>query len=586
MSLSLLIPFAIYGLNLFNGLLVTCNDDGDGIETMADCYGEYASAPFSDDWEMLAPRVAANPFFNFDDFGSSLFILFQIVSQEGWTDVSFAAQAITGLNNQPQQLASQGNAVFFMVFNLLATVFVLTLFISVFMRNYTEQTGVAYLTADQRSWLELRKILRQISPSKSSYDDSEASWKKWCHKRAIEKKGKWYQTITITLVLHLIVLVSEFASEPEWWTRARDFVFFAFILAYTANITIRIIGLGWARFRRSSWDLYSLMIVFGAFVSTLALLISDTRVEAYVQLHKVFLVAIVLLLIPRNDALDQLFKTAAASLTVIGNLLATWLVFFLVFAIAMTQAFSLTRFGEDGTNNINFRTVPKALILLFRMSLGEGWNQVMEDYANIEPPLCVDEDRFFDSDCGSKSWARILFILWNIVSMYIFVNLFVSLIYESFSYVYQRSSGMSAVDRDEIRRFKEAWRSVDPAGTGYITKTAFPRLLGELSGIFQMRIYDPEDSVGSILEDIRSETKLTHHSSIATTSAFSGIDLDKLNQRLARLDVEKIRHKRRQFKTFYEEVLVTADPDRGISFTSVLMILAHYNIISDNKSLR
>ncbi|RSL68458.1 hypothetical protein CEP53_002571 [Fusarium sp. AF-6] len=585
-SLSLLIPFAIYGLNLFNGLLVTCNDDGDGIETMADCYGEYASAPFRDDWEMLAPRVAANPFFNFDDFGSSLFILFQIVSQEGWTDVSFAAQAITGLNNQPQQLASQGNAVFFMVFNLLATVFVLTLFISVFMRNYTEQTGVAYLTADQRSWLELRKILRQISPSKSSYDDSEASWKKWCHKRAIEKKGKWYQTITITLVLHLIVLVSEFASEPEWWTRARDFVFFAFILAYTANITIRIVGLGWARFRRSSWDLYSLIIVFGAFVSTLALLISDTRVESYVQLHKVFLVAIVLLLIPRNDALDQLFKTAAASLTVIGNLLATWLVFFLVFAIAMTQAFSLTRFGEDGTNNINFRTVPKALILLFRMSLGEGWNQVMEDYANIEPPLCVDEARFFDSDCGSKSWARILFILWNIVSMYIFVNLFVSLIYESFSYVYQRSSGMSAVDRDEIRRFKEAWRSVDPAGTGYITKAAFPRLLGELSGIFQMRIYDPEDSVGSILEDIRNETKLTHHSSIATTSAFSGVDLDKLNQRLARLDVEKIRHKRRQFKTFYEEVLVTADPDRGISFTSVLMILAHYNIISDNKSLR
>ncbi|KAF4961949.1 hypothetical protein FSARC_9940 [Fusarium sarcochroum] len=585
-SLSLLIPFAIYGLNLFNGLLVSCNDGGDGISTMGNCYGEFESAPFSDDWPMLAPRVAANPFFNFDDFGASLFILYQIVSQEGWTDVSFAVQAIAGQDQQPEDLASQGNAVFVVVFNLMATVFVLTLFISVFMRNYTEQTGVAYLTAEQRSWLELRKILRQISPSKSSYDDSEKSWKKWCHKRAIEKKGKWYQTITIILVLHLIVLVSEFAGEPWWWTRYRDFVFFAFILAYTVNIAIRIIGLGWVRFRRSSWDLYSLFIVFGAFVSTLALLILDTGIEAYVQLHKVFLVAIVLLLIPRNDALDQLFKTAAASLTVIGNLLATWLVFFLVFAIAMTQAFSLTRFGEETEYNINFRTVPKALILLFRMSLGEGWNAVMEDYANIEPPLCVDEAKFFDSDCGSKSWARILFILWNLVSMYIFVNLFVSLIYESFSYVFQRSSGMAVVDRDEIRRFKEAWRSVDPAGTGYITKEAFPRLLGELSGVFQMRIYDPEDSVHSILDDIRNEVKLSHHSSIATTSGFSGIDLDKLNQRLRKIDSEKVRNQRRRYNIFYEEVLVSADPDRGISFTSVLMILAHYNIISDNKSLR
>lgn len=564
----------------------TCNDGGDGISTMSDCFGEYDSTPFSDDWPMLAPRVATNPYFNFDDFGSSLFILFQIVSQEGWTDVSFASQAITGRNQQPSDLASQGNALFFVAFNLLATVFVLTLFISVFMRNYTEQTGVAFLTAEQRSWLELRKILRQISPSKSSYDDSEKSWKKWCHKRAIEKRGKWYQTITVVLVLHLGVLVSEFSDEPIWWTSTRDFVFFAFILIYMTNIAIRILGLGWARFRRSSWDIYSLLIVGGAFIATLSLLISSTNIEVYVQLHKVFLVGIVLLLIPRNDALDQLFKTAAASLTVIGNLLATWLVVFLVFAIALTQAFSLTRFGGSESNDVNFRTVPKALILLFRMSLGEGWNQLMEDYANIEPPLCVEESRFFDSDCGSKSWARFLFIAWNIVSMYIFVNLFVSLIYESFSYVYQRSSGMAVVDRDEIRRFKEAWRSVDPAGTGYITKDAFPRLLGELSGVFQMRIYDSDDSVRSILEDVQNDAKTSRHMSIGTTTASTGVDLDKLNQRIAELDVVKIRERRRRFNVFYEEIMVSADPDRGISFTTVLMILAHYNIISDNKSLK
>ncbi|POR35383.1 Calcium-channel protein cch1 [Tolypocladium paradoxum] len=584
-SLSLLIPFAIYGLNLFNGLMVSCNDSG-GVSTLDGCFGEYSSTPFSGDWPMLAPRVASNPYFNFDDFGSSLFTLFQIVSQEGWTDVSFAAQAIVGRGQQPQDLVAQGNALFFVVFNLMATVFVLTLFISVFMRNYTEQTGVAFLTAEQRSWLELRKLLRHISPSKSSYNETEKTWKKWCHKRAIEKRGKWYQAITVVLVLHLVLLVAEFSSEPPWWTKTREYVFLLFVLVYLANVAIRIAGLGWPRFRRSSWDLYSLATVSGAFVATMALLIADTRADTYVQLHKFFLVAIVLLVIPRNDALDQLFKTAAASLPVISNLLATWLVLFLVFAIAMTQAFSLTRFGGNETGNVNFRSVPKALILLFRMSLGEGWNQIMEDYAGIEPPLCVEQGKFFDSDCGSKPWARFLFVAWNILSMYIFVNLFVSLIYESFSYVYQRSSGMAAVDRDEIRRFKEAWRSVDPAGTGFITKEQFPRLLGELSGVFQMRIYQPEDSVGQILDDVRSDPQSSRHMSIATTSACNEIDVDKLNRRLALLDVEKIRERRRRFKIFFGEVLVSADPDKGIAFSDVLMILAHYNIINDSKSLK
>jgi hypothetical protein len=210
----------------------------------------------------------------------------------------------------------------------------------------------------------------------------------------------------------------------------------------------------------------------------------------------------------------------------------------------------------------------------------------MEDFAGIEAPLCVESTDFFDSDCGSTAWARVLFIAWNILSMYIFVNLFISLIYENFSYVYQRSSGLAVVDRDEIRRFKEAWRSVDPAGTGFISKEAFPRLLGELSGVFEMRIYDAEDSVNQILDEVRSEPPASRHNSIATQSGYTGVDLKKLNERLARIDVAKVRDRRRRFNIFFEEVMVSADPDKGISFTTVLMILAHYNIISDSKSLR
>jgi hypothetical protein len=483
-------------------------------------------------------------------------------------------------------MASRGNAIFFVVFNLLGTVFVLTLFISVFMRNYTEQTGVAFLTADQRTWIELRKLLRQISPSRSSYDESENKWKKWCHKRAIEKRGKWYTAITVVLVLHLILLLLEYYPEPSWWSNTRDFMFLLFTLFYIANIVIRIVGLGWTRFRRSSWDVFSLVAVFGAFATSLVL-ITERDKETFVQLHKGFLVGIVLLLIPRNDALDQLFKTAAASLTTIINLLATWIVFFVVFAIALTQTFSLTRFGPQENNNVNFRNVPNTLILLFRMSVGEGWNAIMEDFAQIRAPLCVPSDKFFNSDCGDLSWARALFIAWNLISMYIFVNLFISLIYESFSYVYQRSSGMANIDRDEIRRFKEAWRSVDPAGTGFITKEAFPRLLGELSGVFEMRIYQPEDSVSRILEDVRgNDHGPGRHASIATASDLSGIDIQRLNDRLAMIDVGKVRERRRRYNIFYEEVMVSADPDRGISFTTVLMIMAHYNIISDSKSLR
>lgn len=306
-----------------------------------------------------------NPYYNFDNFGNALFILFQIVSQEGWTDVMWSAMSITELGIQPVASNSVGYSVFFVVFNLLGTVFILTLFLSVFMRTYTEQTGVAFLTAEQRSWLELRKLLRRVKPSKRPSKKNSSAFQQWCYRQATQKHGAWYRSVTTALVFHLILLTIEFYPDPGAWNNTRNYIFVALNLLYVANIVIRIVGLSWPRFRRSAWDLYSLASVGGTLVSTV-MLFADPQRTAYVRLHKLFLVSIALLLIPRNDALDQLFKTAAASLSKIGNLVATWFILFLVFAIAMNQTFGLTKFGDNETNNLNFRTVPKALISTLR----------------------------------------------------------------------------------------------------------------------------------------------------------------------------------------------------------------------------
>ena len=213
-----MIPFAIYGLNLFNGQLLQCNDNNFN-GNLSDCVGEYNNTPFG--WDVLAPRQVANPYYNFDDFGSSLSILFQIVSQEGWTDVMWSAMSAAGFGINPQPYQSQGNAVFFIIFNLLGAVFVLTLFVSVFMRNYTEQTGVAFLTAEQRSWLELRKLLRQISPSKRPSQKAERKWRLWCYRIAVKKHGKWQRFMTGILSFHLVLLLLEYYPEDEAWQHTR-----------------------------------------------------------------------------------------------------------------------------------------------------------------------------------------------------------------------------------------------------------------------------------------------------------------------------------------------------------------------------
>lgn len=611
-SLSLLIPFAIWGVNLFNGKLVTCNDTS--VTSLNECVNEFMGTPFNN-LQVLVPRVQANPYYNFDSFGASLFILFQTVSQEGWIDVMWSLQSIVGIGMQPQNWASQGNAVFMVLFNLLGAVFIVTLFISVFMKNYTETTGVAFFTPEQRAWMELRKLLKKISPSKRPSKKSEQSFAKWCYRRATQKHGWWSRFITVKLCAHCVLLMLEFYPEPSWWETTKLALFLAFTLVFGANVVIRITGLTWARYRRSSWDLYALGTVCGALTSTI-LVIARPDNNAFVQIHKLFLVSIALLLIPRNNQLDQLFKTAAASFSQIGNLFITWFVLFLVFSIAMTQTFSLTRFGGLENGNLNFRTVAKAMIVLFRMSMGEAWNQIMEDYATIRPPFCNDSNEFYQSDCGSAEWARGLFVAWNILSMYLFVNLVLALIYESFSYVYQQSTGLNVISREEIRRFKHAWATVDPEGTGFVSKADFPKLLREFSGVFLMSIYSGEHSVGAILDECRSNRPFGSqvpsgrgHSSSVTSATFmpsvnrrtsgnlmnptssddpnlgTGVDLHLLRARINQIPIAEIRRRRTKYIKFYEEAMVSAVPGRGLPFNHVLMLLAYYNVIVDYEDL-
>ena len=101
-----------------------------------------------------------------------------------------------------------------------------------------------------------------------------------------------------------------------------------------------------------------------------------------------------------------------------------------------------------------------------------------------------------------------------------------------------------------------------------------------------MRIYHGDYTVGRILEDSRRDPTVAQSNSTYTPRVTDKVDLDLLSRRISEIPVQEIRRRRQILNTFYEEVLVSADPDRGISFTSVLMILVHYKVINENKSLR
>ncbi|KDQ07800.1 hypothetical protein BOTBODRAFT_591897 [Botryobasidium botryosum FD-172 SS1] len=574
-----MIPYAVWGLNIFSGLLLSCND-GNRIGK-SDCVNEYINTPLDSsnvNLGFLAPRVWANPtqgtVYSFDTFRASLLILFEIVSLEGWINVMAAATGITGLDSQPVLNSAQVNSIFFLAYNLLGAVVILTLFVSIIIGNFSSRSGMALLTSEQRQWIDLQKLLNRQTPSKRPKVRPTSRYRSWCFDRAVHKHGWWSRLMTIMYCLHIIALTSETFDNFTW---LRNVVFLFLTCVYFIDLIIRVYGLGWS-FLLNGWNLFDVFVVMGSFATTLPVVFGS---DGYVmqQLQKLFLVCIAFKLVQKFNSLNQLFKTAVASLPAIVQLLLLWFALFVFFAIAMVEVFALTRLGSQETHNANYQSFGKALVMLAFMCTGEGWNAYMHNYAVVYPACTPSSAKDPDSDCGSIEWAFFLFIFWNVLSMYIFVNMFTGVVVENFSYVFSLT-GPTSVTREEMRAFKKVWAEFDPGRTGYITRSKFVAFFGKLSGNFEVSIYPSEFRVPNIINASQLPEGITPDKHLKS------LDSRKLNSVLNKIDPVAIRKRRMLYNRLYHEALISEEDRKGISFNNMLLLLAHYKLIDDDEALR
>ncbi|TFK51284.1 hypothetical protein OE88DRAFT_1800091 [Heliocybe sulcata] len=571
-----MIPYAVWGLNIFSGLMQECNDGN--VSGASQCNYEYTynTDAAGNDFGFLVPRVWSNPSpsttFSFDTFRASLLILFETVSLEGWIDVLNFATSITGPGQQPSTNASQVYAIFFLIYNLMGGVVILTLFVSIIVGNFRAKTGAALLTQPQREWIDLQKLIKRQRPSKRLKTLPRSRFRLWCFEQAVHKHGWWSRVMTAIFVVHVFALMTQTSASQRIADNVRAYWFLFAALAYATDAAVRLIGLGFSSFRANGWNLFDVIVAPGAFVTVLIVLVGEPP-EWIQQLQRLFIVSIAFKLVQRTNSLNKLFKTAMASLSVICSLLLLWLVLFIFFGILYLEVFSLTKWYSGENWNMNYATMGSSLVMLAFMSTGEGWNQYMHDYAIVYPQCTNASARDQDSDCGSVGWAFTLFIAWNLLSMYIFVNMFTGVVVESFSYVFQSTGGAKSITREEMRAFKKVWAEFANQKTGYLERSRFVPFFGKLSGIFEVRIYPKEFNARSIAAACRTEKEDIL------------IDVPKLNRILDGVDYAAIRRRRNIYNRLYHEAVLFHEKGKGISFTGMLSMLAHHKLVDDREAL-
>ena len=139
---------------------------------------------------------------------------------------------------------------------------------------------------------------------------------------------------------------------------------------------------------------------------------------------------------------------------------------------------------QDSLNiHANFQSFGGALLTLFRMSTGESWHMLMYDCARSQSITfdCKSIQTYDElqadgvQGCGSPASAHIYFISFMVVVSFIFLNLFIAIILESFNTTQEVED--LQVGPDTILKFNSLWQQFDPKGKGFIPVESFPKMV-------------------------------------------------------------------------------------------------------------
>lgn len=144
------------------------------------------------------------------------------------------------------------------------------------------------------------------------------------------------------------------------------------------------------------------------------------------------------------------------------------------------------------------------------------------------------------------------------------------------------TGGAKEISREEMRAFKKVWAEFANSKTGYLERNKFVPFFGRLSGIFEVKIYPTEYSIPKIMARSAGDTS---EASFCSERHPRGLDLFAMEANVSSVDRLAIKRRKNVYNRLYHEARISYEPGKGISFTNMLLLLAHHKLIMDNEAL-
>ena len=198
---------------------------------------------------------------------------------------------------------------------------------------------------------------------------------------------------------------------------------------------------------------------------------------------RIFRIARLLRLVEFAKGIRQLLWALMISLPALFNIGTLLFMVIFIYAIIGMSAFGNVKREGDLNDTVNFETFGTALLLLFRLATGSGWNDIM-DALMLQPPDCDPTYLSLpNGNCGSFS-AVLYLASYIIVVFLVIVNMYIAIILENVNRAHEIED--FCITKENFDSYHITWGTFVHDGKTYLPLAQLSEFVSSLEKPFKI----------------------------------------------------------------------------------------------------
>jgi len=472
----LIFMFGVIGVQLFKGKFFMCTDLS--MNNNETCQGEFVSYQDGDiNKPIVEERVWERSEFHYDNIMHAMLTLFVVSTFEGWPGILYVSIDSNEADIGPKQDYRPYVFFFYFVYLIIIAFFMINIFVGFVIVTFQSEGESAFqdcaLDKNQRNCIEFalnaKPVRRYIPKNPLQYRLWSFATSPFCE-----------YTVFIAILLNTTSLAMKFYHQPTAYTDFLDVLNQIFTYFFLVECILKLGAFRFKNYFRDPWNAFDFFIVAGSLVD-LGLASINPDSDASIGFLRLFRVARLVKLLNKDEGIRTLLWTFLKSFQALPWVAVLIALVFFIYGVVGMQIFGRIALDDD-TNihrNNNFQSFGWAMLLLFRCSTGEAWQEIMLSCIKHPDVRCDEnsDDAGAPGGCGSN-FAYIYFITFFVLCAFLVLNLFVAVIMDNFDYL---TRDWSILGPHHLGEFVTLWSEYDPDAKGRIKHVDVVTLLRKIS---------------------------------------------------------------------------------------------------------